>query len=81
MAVRYPAYSKRQLFGHTGLFRKMPRADPAATQAEGLSVTKIAQRLSMKSETVKYHISENYRKLGVSGKADAMLTARSLNLL
>lgn len=79
MAVRYPAYLKRQLSA-TLDFSENALAI-LRLQAEGLSVTKIAQRLSMKSETVKYHISENYRKLGVSGKADAMLTARSLNLL
>ena len=66
MAVRYPAYLKRQLSA-TLDFSENALAI-LRLQAEGLSVTKIAQRLSMKSETVKYHISENYRKLGVSGK-------------
>lgn len=79
IAVRYPVYLKRQLFA-TLDFSENALAI-LRLQAEGLSVTKIAERLSMKTETVKYHISENYRKLGVSGKADAMLTARSLNLL
>lgn len=32
-------------------------------------------------ENVRYHTKENYRKLGVSGKADAVLAARALNLL
>lgn len=79
VAVRYPAYLKRQLSA-TLDFSENALAI-LRLQAENLSVTQIAQRLNMKSETVKYHISENYRKLGVSGKADAMLTARSLNLL
>ncbi|MCX4274043.1 MAG: helix-turn-helix transcriptional regulator, partial [Acetatifactor sp.] len=50
-------------------------------QAEGKSVGKIAQELSMKEATVKYHAKENYRKLGVSGKADAVLAARNLGIL
>ena len=40
-----------------------------------------AQELSMKVATVKYHAAENYRKLGVSGKADAVLAARNLGIL
>lgn len=35
----------------------------------------------MKEATVKYHARENYRKLGVSGKADAVLAARNLGIL
>ena len=35
----------------------------------------------MKEATVKYHVKENYRKLGVSGKADAVLAARNLGIL
>jgi DNA-binding CsgD family transcriptional regulator len=30
---------------------------------------------------VKYHAKENYRKLGVSGKTDAVLMARSVGIL
>lgn len=79
MAVRYPAYLKRQLSAQLDFSENALAI--LRLQAEGLSVTRIAERLSMKPDTVKYHISENYRKLGVSGKADAMLVARSLNLL
>ena len=50
-------------------------------QAEGLSVNKIAQELGMKAETVRYHTKENYRKLGVAGKTDAVLAARDLGIL
>ena len=50
-------------------------------QAEGLSVNQISERLSMKAATVKYHTKENYRKLGVSGKTDAVLAARNLGIL
>ncbi len=79
MAVRYPAYLKHQ-------FAKMPDfCDTALAilrlQAEGMSVNQIAKKLSMKASTVKYHTKENYRKLGVSGKADAVLVAHNLGIL
>ena len=79
VAVRYPVYLK-------GRLAKAPDFCEAALsvlrlQAEGKSVGKIAQELSMKEATVKYHAKENYRKLGVSGKADAVLTARNLGIL
>ena len=79
VAVRYPVYLKGQL-------AKAPDFCEAALsvlrlQAEGKSVGKIAQELYMKEATVKYHAKENYRKLGVSGKADAVLAARNLGIL
>lgn len=79
VAVRYPVYLKRQL-------AMAPDFCEAALsvlrlQAEGKSVGRIAQELSMKEATVKYHARENYRKLGVSGKADAVLAARNLGIL
>ena len=79
VAVRYPVYLKGQL-------AKAPDFCEAALsvlrlQAEGKSVGKIARELSMKEATVKYHAKENYRKLGVSGKADAVLAARNLGIL
>lgn len=79
MAVRYPAYLKRQLSASLDFSENALAI--LRLQAEGLSMTKIAARLNLKTETVKYHVSENYRKLGVTGKADAMLAARGLNLL
>lgn len=79
VAVRCPLYLK------SGLAR-MPDFCGAALnvlrlQAAGRSAGQIAQELSMKETTVKYHIKENYRKLGVSGKADAVLVARDLGIL
>lgn len=78
-AVRYPAYLK-------GRLAKAPDFCEAALsilrlQAEGKSASQIAGELSMKEATVKYHVKENYRKLGVCGKADAVLTARDLGIL
>lgn len=79
VAVRYPAYLK-------GRLAKAPDFCEAALsilrlQAEGKSASQIAGELSMKEATVKYHVKENYRKLGVCGKADAVLTARDLGIL
>ena len=79
MAVRYPAYLK-------GRLAEAPDFCEAALsilrlQAEGKSASQIAGELSMKEATVKYHVKENYRKLGVCGKADAVLTARDLGIL
>lgn len=78
-AVRYPLYLKSRFvkapdFGRTALA-------VLRLQAEGKSVNQIADELSMKAETVKYHIRENYRKLGVSGKTNAVLAARELGIL
>ena len=79
MARRYPLYLKKQTavaadFCETAL-------TILRLQADGLSVTQIAQKLNMKPFSVSYHIQENYRKLNVSRKADALLAARSLGLL
>ena len=79
MARRYPLYLKKRTaaasdFGDTAL-------TVLRLQADGLSVNQIAQRLGMKPFTVSYHIQENYRKLNVSRKADALLAARSLGIL
>lgn len=79
VAVRYPVYLK-------GRLAKAPDFCEAALsvlrlQAEGKSYGQIAEELSIKTATVKYHAAENYRKLGVSGKADAVLAARNLGIL
>lgn len=79
MAQRYPLYLKKRSaaasdFGDTAL-------SILRLQAGGLSVSQIAQRLEMKQDAVKYHIKENYRKLNVGRKADALLAARSLGLI
>ncbi len=78
-ARRYPLYLKKQTaaaadFSSTAL-------TILRLQADGLSLNQIAQKLSMKPFSVSYHIQENYRKLNVSRKADALLQARSLGIL
>ncbi len=79
MARRYPLYLKKRTataadFGGTAI-------KILHLQADGLSVNQIARELELKSDNVRYHIKENYRKLNVSGKADALLAARGLGLL
>ena len=78
-ARRYPLYLKK---------RAAAAADFSGTaltilrlQADGLSLNQIAERMDMKPFSVSYHIQENYRKLNVTRKADALLAARSLGIL
>lgn len=79
VAVFYPSYLKGQRTTAAD-FSKLD-LDILRMQADGYSVTEIAKMLEMNSRTVKYHVHENYKKLGVSVKAEAILTARNLKLL
>ena len=78
-AVRYPVYLKGQLVKASDFCETALAV--LRLQAEGKSVGHIAQELSIKEATVKYHAKENYRKLGVCGKAEAVLAARNLGIL
>ncbi|MCR5101284.1 MAG: LuxR C-terminal-related transcriptional regulator, partial [Butyrivibrio sp.] len=49
--------------------------------AKGYSIPQVGKEMNMKPETVKYHTKQIYKKLGVSGKSDAILTARNLGIL
>ena len=78
MARRYPRYllpgAAREDFSPTAL-------EILRLQSEGLTATQIGERLSMKPDTVRYHIKENYRKLDVGGKAQAIAAARGLGII
>ena len=50
-------------------------------QAEGKSIREMAEALKLTERTIKYHSSENYRKLGVRGKTEAVQKAKSLHLI
>ncbi len=78
-AVYYPSYLKGQKAAAAD-FSKLD-LDILRMQADGYSVTEIAKMLEINSRTVKYHVQENYKRLGASGKAEAILTARNLKLL
>ena len=79
MALRYPMYLKSQT-AQVLDFSEHALA-VLRLQGKGLSVNEIAQQLSLSVETVRYHNKQNYKKLGVSGKAEAVLAARNLKLL
>lgn len=78
MARRYPRYllpgAAREDFSPTAL-------EILRLQSEGFTATQIAGRLGMKPDTVRYHIKENYRKLEVGGKAEAIAAVRGLGLI
>lgn len=50
-------------------------------QAEGMTNEEIARLLGVNVGTVKYHCKENYKKLGVKGKAAAVSEARKRKLI
>ena len=50
-------------------------------QAEGLSRQNIAVRLNMTEANVKYHLTQAYKKLGVSGKAGAVKAAADRGII
>ncbi len=79
VAVCYPSYLKWQK-ATAADFSKID-LEILRMQADGYSVTEISKMLEMNSRTVKYHVQENYKRLGASGKAEAILTARNLKLL
>ncbi|RKI69305.1 hypothetical protein D7V91_05320 [bacterium 1xD42-67] len=79
VARRYPLYLKKRAAVAADF--KGVALTILRLQADGLSVNRIAQRLDLKPDNVKYHIKENYRKLNVDNKTDALLVARSLGLL
>ncbi len=79
MALRYPMYLKSHAVQAPDLCEHALAV--LRLQGKGLSVSEIARQLSLSVETVRYHNKQNYKKLGVSGKAEAVLAARNLKLL
>ena len=79
VARRYPLYLKKRAAVAADF--KGVALTILRLQADGLSVNRIAQRLDLKPDNVKYHIKENYRKLNVDNKTDALLAERSLGIL
>lgn len=78
-AQRYPNYLKEHtdseaIFGENAM--RILRF-----LADGLSYKEIAQRLNLKENTVRYHIKESYKKLGVNGKAEAVMEASRRGLI
>ena len=79
MARYYPSYLKEKTPGNIVLSDNALQI--LRLQAEGLSTEKIAQMLGISKSTVKYHSQENYRKLGVKGKAAAVNEARNRKMI
>ena len=50
-------------------------------QAEGMSRVDIAKRLHMTEANVKYHMAQNYKKLGVKNKAGAVMEGKKRGLI
>lgn len=78
-AERYPSAYARQMASRTDFSENALAI--LKLQTEGLSVPEIANKLGLKTENVRYHIKQNYRKLGVSDKVSAALEAKKLMLL
>ncbi|WP_075720678.1 LuxR C-terminal-related transcriptional regulator [Roseburia sp. 499] len=79
VAIAYPSYLKvksmeEEVFSDNAV--KILKL-----QAEGLSNTQIAELLGITESAVKYHCRENYKKLGVRGKAEAVMEARKRKLI
>ena len=79
VADHYPAYGGTNLISLVDF--KPAELTVLRMQAEGHTQAEIADALEVTLRTVKYYSAENYRKLGASGKTEAVQKARSLNLI
>ncbi|MCI7758721.1 MAG: LuxR C-terminal-related transcriptional regulator [[Eubacterium] saphenum] len=79
VARRYPLYLKST---KTNIGDISPMdARILACLAEGLSVSKTAERLNINFETLRSRIKELYRRLGAKNKTEAILIAQKMNLI
>lgn len=79
MARRYPLYLKSTKAAPVDISPMDVRI--LACLAEGLSVSKTAERLNINFETLRSHIKELYRRLGAKNKTEAVLIAQKMNLI
>ncbi len=79
MSLIYPAYLKQQASINMRFSDNALRI--LRLQSEGFSYVEIAEKLGIKKDTVRYHSKETYKKLGVSGKAEAIAEAIRLKLI
>ena len=79
MARIYPAYLSEKQEGNVLLTDKALMV--LRLQAEGLSVEEIAKRMHLSKSGIKYYNQETYKKLGVNGKAAAIMEARNRKLI
>lgn len=79
VADHYPAYGGMSQMSPVDF--KPAELQVLKLQAEGKTQAEIAEALDVTLRTVKYYSAENYKKLEVSGKTEAVQKARSLNLI
>lgn len=79
IAVYYPNYLKGQII-NLSKFSENALAI-LRLQAEGMTNYEISEKLNLTMENVKYHTKQNYKKLGVSGKAEAVIAAKNLGII
>lgn len=79
MAQYYPTYLKEKKQGDRSFSENAIAI--LRYQAEGLSNEKIANQMNMTISNVKYHCSQTYKKLGVTGKAAAVMEAKKRRLI
>ena len=78
MAGFYPRYLKGQ--GNEEIFTENA-LQILRYQAQGFSNEQISEKLKLSISTVKYHCRENYRKLGVKGRAAAVAEAQRRKMI
>lgn len=78
MARYYPGYLKA---GQKDVRLSDTAASILKLQAEGMSRADIAKRLHMTEANVKYHMAQNYKKLGVKNKAGAVMEGKKRGLI
>ena len=78
MAKFYPVYLKEAAYEETFNENAL---QILRYQALGLSNEKIAEKMQISINTVKYHCRENYQKLGVKNRVAAVAEAQKKNLI
>ena len=79
MENHYPGYLRVGIAGRADFSEQA--LSVLSLLAKGYSVPQMAEMLAVKSSTVKYHIKQIYKKLGVSSRSDAVLTARNVGII
>lgn len=79
VAEHYPAYGGTNKISPIDF--KPVELQLLKMQAVGKTQAEIAEELGVTIRTTKYYAAEIYKKLGVSGKTEAVQKARSLNLI
>lgn len=79
IADNYPAYEGGNLSNLCNF--KEIELKILRLQAEGLTFKKIAETVGLSERMTKYYAAENYKRLGVHGKTDAVVEAKKRSLL